>query len=182
VKGGKPQLIVTIPNLLTLFRLCCGLSLIFVPPLGPLFLTIYTVGGVTDALDGYLARRLNQTSPWGARLDSAADLTLYIVVLLRLVPILRQWLPSPFMYIIGGTVLLRLSCYIVAALKFRRFASEHTRLNKATSFLVFLVPYVLLLDIFPVYAGVVCAVGAASSLQELCIHIRRPAPPRSEEP
>ena len=38
-----------------------------------LFIVLYIVTGLSDALDGYIARRLKQTSKRGAQLDSIAD-------------------------------------------------------------------------------------------------------------
>ena len=67
-----------IPNLLTLFRifLIPVLILFYLLPLpfGNLIVTvIFVIAGVTDLLDGYLARRLNQRSRFGAFLDPVAD-------------------------------------------------------------------------------------------------------------
>lgn len=77
--GGRPRHL-TIPNILSLFRL--GMI--------PLFIAlalrshhaaaffVFVGAALTDALDGYLARRLNQTSRLGAFLDPAADKLLMV--------------------------------------------------------------------------------------------------------
>lgn len=41
------------------------------------FIVLFILAGVTDALDGYLARSRNEQSPLGAKLDSLADYILY---------------------------------------------------------------------------------------------------------
>ncbi len=66
---------VTVPNLLSLLRM--GLTPLFVitvvneQPVGAL--AIFAVAGITDALDGYIARTYGQQSRLGAYLDPIAD-------------------------------------------------------------------------------------------------------------
>jgi len=89
-------MIYSIPNLLTLMRI--ALIPVFV---GIFYLpwefanvacaVVYGLAGVTDWLDGYLARRLNQTSPLGAFLDPVADKLMVAAALILLV----QANPSP---------------------------------------------------------------------------------------
>ena len=68
----------TIPNLLTLLRIALIPMLVVVyfssmEMAMPLAAMIFILAGVTDLLDGYLARKLNQTSAFGAFLDPVAD-------------------------------------------------------------------------------------------------------------
>lgn len=171
---------VTVPDIFTLLRILCALILLFLPPLSTAFLVIYAFSGLSDLLDGFLARKLDQTSPFGAKLDSTADLFLYITVLVRLIPILKVRLPGWFWYIVAFALLLRFACYVYAALKFRRFASEHTYLNKASSFLIFTVPFLLKLPGFVWFAGLICLAAILAAAQELVIHWRRPLPQAEE--
>ncbi len=46
---------------------------------------LFTLASITDWLDGYLARRLNQTSSFGAFIDPVADKLLVVVMLIALV-------------------------------------------------------------------------------------------------
>lgn len=171
---------VTVADFFTYLRMLCAVILLFLTPLGLPFLLIYALSGLSDALDGFFARKLNQVSPWGARLDSAADLLLYITVLVRLIPALRENLPRWFWYIVALILLLRLSAYLLSAVKFHRFASEHTLLNKASSILIFPVPFLLRLGFFPWYAALCCLVAGVAAAQELYIHWRRPLPEEEE--
>jgi CDP-diacylglycerol--glycerol-3-phosphate 3-phosphatidyltransferase len=48
----------------------------YLPPaelMRPLACVVFTIAGITDALDGYVARRFNQQSAFGAFLDPVAD-------------------------------------------------------------------------------------------------------------
>ena len=58
------------------------------------FYVVYTFGGLTDAVDGTVARKLKLESEFGAKLDSVADLLFYAVMLLKLLPHLIRLLPA----------------------------------------------------------------------------------------
>ena len=96
--------IVTLPNVLTIFRMALipvFVSLLFYQKF--LFaLAIFVVAGITDGLDGLLARRFHQQSPLGRILDPIADkmmlVTSFIVLSMKGVfptPIPKH-LPIPF--------------------------------------------------------------------------------------
>ncbi len=161
----------TIPNVITLLRILGTVLLLFFPPMTPVFFAFYTLTGVTDVLDGCVARATGRTSELGARLDSIADLLFYSVALSKLFPSLCQILPDRIWYAVGLALITRLSAYAVAAVKYRRFASLHTWMNKLTGLAVFLVPYILCLPGAVPLCWVVCAIGIVSSGEELMIHL-----------
>jgi CDP-diacylglycerol---glycerol-3-phosphate 3-phosphatidyltransferase len=66
---------------------------------------LFTIASLTDWLDGYLARRLNQTSPFGAFLDPVADKLLVVMALVLLTAIYPSvWFVVPTAIIIGREV------------------------------------------------------------------------------
>ncbi|MBT7167970.1 MAG: CDP-alcohol phosphatidyltransferase family protein, partial [Porticoccaceae bacterium] len=79
-------------NLLSIANILSFLRLGLVPVLvwlaasgaGVLFLWVLGISLISDALDGYLARKLNQTSEFGAKLDSWGDALTYAVMILGL--------------------------------------------------------------------------------------------------
>ena len=75
-----------IPNMLSILRMLGTLALVFVQPVTLPFFVIYTLCGVSDVLDGWIARATDSTSELGSRLDSAADLMFYVVMMLRILP------------------------------------------------------------------------------------------------
>ncbi len=82
----------TIPNILTWIRIAAIplIVLLFYAPFhwaDPAAGLLFAAAGITDSLDGYLARRLNQTSRLGAFLDPVAD---KLVVAVALVLILSK--------------------------------------------------------------------------------------------
>ena len=96
--------IITVPNLLTVFRMVLipvFVSLLFYQRF-LLALGIFILAGVTDGLDGLLARRFDQKSQLGTILDPIADklmlVTSFVVLSMRSVfpQPLPSHLPVPF--------------------------------------------------------------------------------------
>jgi len=83
-----------VPNLISLGRIAgilVAAGLLFLRQYAAAF-GVGLVAGLTDYLDGYLARRLNQTSQLGALLDSLADILVALVCLTVAVHV-RVWPP-----------------------------------------------------------------------------------------
>ncbi len=72
--------VLTAPNQLTLFRLLLVPCLVILVLYGfnGMALVVFTVAGVTDALDGLIARRTGQRTTLGAWLDPMADKLLLV--------------------------------------------------------------------------------------------------------
>jgi CDP-diacylglycerol--glycerol-3-phosphate 3-phosphatidyltransferase len=59
----------------------------------------------------------------------------------------------------------------VAAIKYKRFASQHTYMNKASGLAVFTIPFAIVTVIAVPYCWGVCVVAMAASLEEFVIHL-----------
>ena len=137
----------TLPNLLSMLRLA-GVPLFLWLVLGPeedlLALGVLMLSGITDFLDGYLARKLGQTSVLGQVLDPVADrlYILAVVVGLALRDIIPWWaalsLPLRDLLLWGLVPLLRTRGYSALPVHF---------LGKAATFnLLYAFPLLLLGD------------------------------------
>lgn len=165
----------TIPNLLTVFRMLGTLALAFLPPLTVPFFALYLICSATDIADGVIARKTGTVSDFGARLDSVADILFYAVILLRLFPTLRGTLPVQVWWLAGAALAFRLCAYLAAACRYRRFAALHTYLNKCTGALLFALPLLLLTPAAVLISFAVCVMGVLASAEELCLHLCSPA-------
>lgn len=161
-------------NCITGLRMLGTMVLLALAPLSPAFYGVYTLAGVTDVLDSWAARKTGTASPFGARLDSCADLLFYAVMIGKIFPVLYGMLPQAIWWAVLGIVGVRLCAYAAAAVKYRTFASLHTWLNKLTGAAVFLIPYLLTTPLAAVYCWGVCAVAMLVSLEELAIHLSQP--------
>ena len=101
-----------LPNIITIARILLVpvFVIIYLSP-GSYTYTIaaalFALAAATDWLDGYLARRLNQTTPFGAFLDPVAD---KLIVVSALVVLLAEhssvWLTLPGLVIVGREVMI----------------------------------------------------------------------------
>lgn len=162
-----------IADIITLFRIAGTFSLVFMRSFSTAFFWIYALTGLTDVLDGWIARKTKTACDFGARLDSIADLLLYAVMLFRIFPFLWDTLPNDIWYAAEIILIIRISAYSIAAVKYRLFASLHTHLNKLTGVTVFFVPFLLTTEYVVVYCRIICAVAAVAALEELVIHLLR---------
>lgn len=86
----------TVPNFITLLRFLMVPAVVYALLLGemmPAFI-IFVVAGISDGVDGFVARHYNQQSELGAYLDPIADKLLLVTVfiMLAILDFLPQWL------------------------------------------------------------------------------------------
>ena len=101
-----------IPNLLSLFRIVLipvFIAIFYLPIPGNHIIcaTIFAVAAFTDWLDGYLARKLNQMSRFGAFIDPVADKLIVAIALILLVaqePVF--WFTIPALIIVSREIVV----------------------------------------------------------------------------
>ncbi len=71
-------------NLLTALRIVCGILILACPVFSVWYYALYLLAGLTDAIDGTVARKLGESSAFGARFDTFADIVFALAGLLRL--------------------------------------------------------------------------------------------------
>ena len=159
--------IFNIPNCITILRVIGTASLLFITPLSVPFFIIYTLSGVTDALDGTIARLTKTETAFGKRLDSIADLFFYAVMLIRIFPILWERLERSIWLLVGLIIIMRLLFYIIGIIKTKKFLSYHSIINKITGFVLFTVPFVLNTVFLRPYCWSICLISAIGTLQDI---------------
>lgn len=165
-----------VANVITFLRIIGTLFLMLTVPFSKRFFVLYTFTGITDALDGFAARKFKCATEFGAKLDSAADLLFYSVMIFKIMPELYIILPHWIWYMVVLVVVIRVISYIVTAVKTHRFMSNHTYLNKLTGFCVFIIPYVVnLSDLDVVFCATSCVIAIVAAVQELAysLNLRR---------
>ena len=154
-----------IPNILTIFRILASLLIVMVSD--KYFFPLYFFAGLTDILDGWIARKMNWTSRFGTLLDSLADLLFFIVVVLKIILTIK--LPAFLLWGALMIVLIRCITYLIGYFRFHQFASLHTYLNKLTGLLLFLSPIVLLIIPITPFGIILLVCGSLSAIEELLI-------------
>lgn len=130
-------IVMNIPNLLSSFRLIAAPILLFIASQSRpnLFLALLAVSLMTDAIDGFIARRYKVTSETGARLDSWGDFVTFITI-----GISAWWLwPGILhreMFFVATGIMSFLLPVAAGLIKFRRLPSYHTWAAKIQALLM----------------------------------------------
>ncbi len=114
--GGPEAGVFTLPNAITFARLCAVPATIWLILQGRLDLAfwLFALAGLSDGLDGWLARVLNARSRLGALIDPLADKALLVSTFITLaaVGVLPDWIAILVVFrdllIVGGVLLLSL--------------------------------------------------------------------------
>ena len=171
----------TIPNMLSISRLILIPAMLipayFIedePQARFVFLIMFIIIGVTDKLDGTLARYLNQTTALGAKLDTIADMEFY--------PLIALWLYRFESGVVGewwNLIYFLLALYffkmVTGKIKFGYVPAFHTIGAKTFSASLYFFMIAAILDpslaksIFPV----LCVIGYINQLEETYILLTR---------
>ena len=137
--------IFTVPNLITLLRLfCLPIFLWLLFSLKDRGAAAWLLGGLgaTDWVDGWIARRFNQKSDFGAIFDPTVDRGLFIVAVIAI--LIDQSMPIWFgVAILVREVFVASAMSIATAFGMKRFAVNKWG-KRYTFLLMFAVPLILL--------------------------------------
>ncbi|MCP4983982.1 MAG: CDP-alcohol phosphatidyltransferase family protein [Gammaproteobacteria bacterium] len=136
---GFKQDILKLPNLISLTRILIApiLFLFAFWGMGDWFLAALIFSGLTDVLDGFLARKLNMITSLGAHLDSWGDFTIYSTMAIC------AWLlwPEATRRELGYYALILFSFLLpalVGLVKFGKLTGYHTWSVKIAVFVTFI--------------------------------------------
>ena len=127
-----------IANVITIFRIAASIVLLFCPVFSPVFYMLYIAAGLSDMLDGFVARKTDTVSKLGARLDTIADFVFVVVCLIKLLPVLH--IPAWLYAWIGIIALIKVVNIISGLAVQKKLVAVHSVMNKATGVLLFLLP------------------------------------------
>lgn len=151
-------------NILTISRIVVSTILIYCPIFGAPFWILYAWCGLSDVLDGYVARKTDSASERGAMLDSVADLVFLGVWLEKIIPVIT--LPSWLWACVILVSLIKIVLFFVGRIRHHQWLDSHTISNKATGILLFLLPVVIQFVPATIPALVVCAVMMWSLVED----------------
>ena len=157
-------------NILTVLRIAGAVALLFTTAFSPPFWALYLFCGLSDVVDGLVARGMQQQSDLGAKLDSIADVVFIFAAILVVVPAIA--IPLWAWVCAGVITLIRVVTYLIGFRKYRAFPSLHTWANKVTGGLLFCMP-ILLSILGMTVAGIILGLSALfSACEELVITVR----------
>ena len=151
-------------NILTGCRILGSILLLVFPAFSVAFYITYLFCGLSDMIDGTIARKTNSTSKFGSQLDTIADLIFVVVSLFKLLPAIH--IPG-WLWIWGGVIaVIKISNIIWGYVSKKQFISLHTIMNKVTGLLLFLLPLTVSFVELKYIAIAVCSIATLSAIQE----------------
>lgn len=171
----------TIPNLISISRLIL-IPLMLIPAYfindeeqaRLFFLILFIAIGVTDKLDGTIARYLNQTTALGAKLDTIADMIFYPLIALWLYRF-EKGVVGDWWYLIYLLIILFSFKLIAGKIKFGYIPAFHTIGAKtfSASLYFFMIISMLKPDLAESLFPALCIIGYVNQIEETYIMLTR---------
>lgn len=151
-------------NFITIIRIVCSITLLFFPTFSPAFYTLYITAGISDMVDGWVARRTHTVSEFGAKLDTIADFVFVIVCLVKVLPIID--IPVWLYVWIGVIALIKIINIVSGFVVQKRFVAVHSTMNKIAGLLLFVLPLTISFIDLKYSVTVVCVFATFAAIQE----------------
>lgn len=126
------------PNIISISRAIAAVGLLFTAVFSIPFWVLYLWCGISDMIDGPLARRLGTAGKAGAAVDSIADFVFVVIACARIVPALT--FPCWLWLIIGIVAVLQLIRMVVLYFRMGGWDGLHDRANKVIGLALYLAP------------------------------------------
>ncbi|QNU65882.1 CDP-alcohol phosphatidyltransferase family protein [Ruminiclostridium herbifermentans] len=151
-------------NIITGSRIILSFVLLFCPTLSIPFYVVYVIAGLSDMIDGTVARKTNTVSEFGSILDTIADFVLVTVCLIKLIPVLFVEI---WMYIWIVIIALIKAINIVSGFVMqKKLVTVHSIMNKVIGVMLFALPLTLNFIELRYSAAVVCVIATFAAIQE----------------
>ena len=153
-----------IANIITSSRILSSIGLLYCPVFSDSFYVLYLFCGLTDMVDGTIARKTGAVSSFGARLDTVADFLFVIASFVKLVPVIR--IPVWIWGWAAVIAVVKLVNLVWGFTQTKQMPALHTIANKATGLCLFLLPLTISFVDLRYTAPVVCILATIAAFQE----------------
>ena len=151
-------------NIITIIRILCSIAILFCPVFSMAFYSLYIAAGLSDMIDGWVARRTNTTSAFGSKLDTIADIIFVIACLFKFIPAMD--IPIWLYVWIGVIALIKIINIISGYVVQKQFIAVHSVMDKITGTLLFILPLTISFVDLKYSAIVVCIIATFAAIQE----------------
>lgn len=119
-----------IANAITYCRIIISMLMFLFSVFSPEFYVCYLLAGISDMIDGTIARKLGTSSKFGEKLDTVADFVFAAAALFKLLPVMEI---SMVIWIWTGLIaVIKLINIISGFVVQKRFVTVHSLANKIT--------------------------------------------------
>ena len=151
-------------NIITIVRILCSIALLFCPVFSAAFYSLYITAGISDMVDGWVARKTNTVSEFGVKLDTIADVVFVVVCLVKLLPVMD--IPVWLYVWVGIIALIKVINIISGYVVQKQFVAVHSVMNKVTGVLLFVFPLTISFIDLRYSTTVVCIFATFAAVQE----------------
>ena len=153
-----------IANMITGVRILGSILLAFIPVFSVPSYVVYLTCGLSNMIDGTIARKTNSGSSFGAKFDTIVDFLFAAVSLAKLLP----YIPVPgwlWLWIVTITLIKAVNIGL-GFIQGKGLVSIHSVMNKVTGLVLFLFPLTLGLIELKYSTIIVSSIATASAIQE----------------
>ena len=125
---------------------------------------LYIIAGISDMIDGAVARKTGTVSDFGSKLDTAADFVLVVVCLIKLIPVIH--VPTWLLIWIIAITLIKAVNLVSGYVMRKEIVVLHTAMDKVTGILLFILPLTLTFIDLKYSGAVVCTAATFAAIQE----------------
>ena len=165
-----------VPNMISALRIILSVLLIPLIPNRIGFIAIYITIGITDVLDGLIARKLGCESDFGAKLDSIADFIFYLILTVMFIKLYFSSLEVTHQFALIVIIFARLANMLLTKLKYKKVIFIHTLANKTSGVIVYLIPLVFLFAKNGIVIWIILIIVFIAAIEELLITIKSKEP------
>lgn len=152
-------------NAITICRILCSIFLIFTKPFSLPFYSFYLIAGLSDMIDGTIARKTDTVSEFGSKLDTIADSLFFAVCIIKLLPVMRlSFRILAWISVIAVLKIISIILYLIYNITFDQI---HNVLNKITGLMLFIFPMTLPFIDLRYSSIVICITATAAAIQEI---------------
>ena len=158
-----------IANYISISRIIMSIVLLIPETFAMGFYIIYIYCGISDMLDGFIARKSNNVSRTGAILDSVSDIIFVIAAMIKILPVLN--LTKGIIIWIIIIVLIKIINLACSYIYYKKIVLLHTIANKIIGFVLFIAPFIVVNSNPIAFEYIICSAATFAALQE-CHYLR----------
>lgn len=153
-------------NIITGLRIFCSILMIFCPVFSLQFYITYLTCGISDMIDGTVARITNNSTKFGEQFDSIADIIFIATATTKLLPTIH--IPNWLWIWITIIAIIKIGNITLRFLRTKKLIFPHTIMNKITGLFLFILPLTLSFIEIEYSATIACFIATFAATKEEC--------------
>ena len=151
-------------NYISVSRIIMSIMLFATKAFSIPFYIIYIYCGISDMIDGFIARKSKNDSVIGAMLDSVSDMIFVIAAMIKILPILN--LTNGIIIWIVFIVFIKIVNVACSYIYYKKIVLPHTVANKITGFILFTAPFIIVNANPIIFEIIICSIATFAAVQE----------------